>query len=427
MELQASQRQVHDIPRENIHPDPDQPRRRFDPIELQELADSIEAAGLLQPIIVVRHPTIPNAYLIVAGERRWRAHGLLSYPTVPSIIRDDGAHERWKLAFVENLQRADLTPMEKARGYRRCIEEQGMPLRETSQLVGASELTISLYLKLLKLPEEVQEAIDNGALSIGAGLNLAQHKGETADLLRLARRLLAGDEGAVIEMERITTSDFGARVSASRQPKTPEGIFHRILQFRARTRYSGAAIRRFADLSTEEARRLWEKLGPDEQRLFEAHMVHLKDDIALFLGHLNVLRGGEKKKLPTTSRPEQDFGKIRRLLACLLYDDQACTRKRVRLSYGLAQRHLAGAVDATGVQDRVVQALQEVEQYWRKGVTPDLTPGAREFCVFAARLRRDFGNHSDFLQFMSSLVTADRASDPISLAIFFPEQRRVKA
>lgn len=286
--------QLRDLPVGKIHPAPRQPRRRasrgFSEESIADLALSIKQRGLLHPITVAPHPVKPGEWQIIAGERRHKAHLFLGVPTVPCLVRASlkDSREKWKLSLVENCNRVDLNPIEKAWSYYDSLNDYSMSTKEISDACGVTEQTIKNYLALLKLPKEIRDAIEAGALSLGAGLNLVQHRGTEGELLRLARRLIKGDSGAAIEMERITTSVRGAAISAGHQPKTPEGIFHRVLKLQSSTRYTGPAIRRLVSLPTMEGRRLWKKLGKKEQEVFSRHIQSLRDDLELLAGQLRI-------------------------------------------------------------------------------------------------------------------------------------------
>jgi ParB family transcriptional regulator, chromosome partitioning protein len=152
------------IPIDAIAANPAQPRREFDEVSLRELADSIRARGVLQPIIVT--PSGPG-YVIVAGERRWRAARLAGMSSVPALVREVGEKERLEIALIENLQREDLDPMEEAIAYRRLMDIGHASQEEVSQLVGKDRSTVANSLRLLKLPPEAQRAVSHGDLTAG--------------------------------------------------------------------------------------------------------------------------------------------------------------------------------------------------------------------------------------------------------------------
>lgn len=142
-----------------------QPRRHFNEENLSELADSIEKHGIMQPIVV--RAVAEGKYEIIAGERRWRAAKLAKLETVPVIVRDVADADALELALIENIQRADLNPLEEAEGYQRLMSEFKHTQESLSKVVGKSRSHIANLLRLLKLPEGVKKHIDAGTLSMG--------------------------------------------------------------------------------------------------------------------------------------------------------------------------------------------------------------------------------------------------------------------
>jgi ParB family chromosome partitioning protein len=156
-----------EIPIELIRRNPDQPRRHFDETELEELADSIRQRGVLQPILLRPAPGAPGEYQIVAGERRWRASQRANLHTVPAIVRalDDG--EVAEIGIIENVQRADLNPLEEALGYKTLIDQFNRTQEEVAKVVGKSRPHVANALRLLALPETVRDHLVGGRLSAG--------------------------------------------------------------------------------------------------------------------------------------------------------------------------------------------------------------------------------------------------------------------
>jgi len=154
------------IPVGRIRPNPNQPRHRFDDRALDELAASMREHGVLQPLLVSEDPD--GGYVLIAGERRWRAAKRAGLGQVPAVIRErtDEALEL-ELALVENLQRRDLTPLEEARAYEQLRTERGLSQAEIADRVGLDRSTVANALRLLKLPAEVHELVEDGALSAG--------------------------------------------------------------------------------------------------------------------------------------------------------------------------------------------------------------------------------------------------------------------
>ena len=148
-----------------IEPHPDQPRRHFDEAALDELAASIAARGVIQPVIV--RPFGAGRYQLVAGERRWRAAQRAQLHEIPALVRDLGEREVMALALIENLQREDLNPIEEARAYQRLAESEGMTQADIARMVDKSRSHVANFQRLLALPEAVIELVERGELSMG--------------------------------------------------------------------------------------------------------------------------------------------------------------------------------------------------------------------------------------------------------------------
>jgi len=155
------------IPVEHIKPNPDQPRRNFTQEHLQELTDSIREKGVIQPLILREIIGSPGSYEIVAGERRWRAAQAAMLHEVPAIVRDYTDTEVLEVAIIENIQRADLNPIEEAAGYRQLMDRFGHTQERIAEALGKSRSHIANLLRLLNLPEDVQGMLRDGKLSAG--------------------------------------------------------------------------------------------------------------------------------------------------------------------------------------------------------------------------------------------------------------------
>lgn len=176
------------VPVENLVPNPDQPRRRFSPEALEELAASIREKGVIQPLIVRDNPRQAGTYEIVAGERRWRASQLAQQHEVPVIVRDLDDTEVLEVAIIENIQRADLNPIEEAQGYRQLMDRFGHTQERLAEALSKSRSHIANLMRLLQLPEEVQEYLREGRLSAGHARALIT----TDDPAALARQVING-------------------------------------------------------------------------------------------------------------------------------------------------------------------------------------------------------------------------------------------
>ena len=166
----TSATELQRIPTSRIRPNPYQPRREFDPTALAELEASIKGNGLLQPITVRRKG---DSYELIAGERRLRAVRNLDWKEVPAVVRDFDDQTMLVLALVENLQRADLNPIEEARGYQRLLGEFSLTHQEVADAVGKDRSTITNLLRVLTLPDHVQQLVEAGKLSAGHARALA--------------------------------------------------------------------------------------------------------------------------------------------------------------------------------------------------------------------------------------------------------------
>lgn len=155
------------IPIELLRPNPTQPRKRFDDSAIDGLVDSIRQKGILQPLLVRPHPDDPNAYEIVAGERRWRAAQRAQLHDIPVVIRELSERDTLEIALIENIHREDLTPLEEAEGYQRLMEEFNHTQEGLAKSVGKSRSHVANMMRLLNLPEEVKSMLDDGLISAG--------------------------------------------------------------------------------------------------------------------------------------------------------------------------------------------------------------------------------------------------------------------
>ncbi len=155
------------IPIDLVRPNPDQPRRTFPSAEMADLENSIREKGVLQPLLVRPDPRHQGGLMIVAGERRWRAAQRIGLHDLPVIIRDFTDEEMLEVGIIENIQRADLNPIEEARGYGQLIEQFGHTQEALAKIIGKSRPYIANALRLLTLPEEVQDHLATGRLTAG--------------------------------------------------------------------------------------------------------------------------------------------------------------------------------------------------------------------------------------------------------------------
>lgn len=216
--LEATAASIREAPVQVIAPNPLQPRQKQDPDALQELADSIREHGLIQPLIVTA--AFPDQvagvqYQLIAGERRWAAAQLAGLTTVPVIVKEATPQQMLELALVENIQRADLNPLEEATAYQQLIDEFGLTQEEVATRVGKSRVAVTNVVRLLRLPGKVKAALLDGQITEGhARALLAAENSETMILLLdvIVRRGLNVRQ----------TEELVRRQTAETQPKVKE-------------------------------------------------------------------------------------------------------------------------------------------------------------------------------------------------------------
>lgn len=187
---QPTQRQPLDVEIGRIRPNPHQPRKHFDETHLAELADSIREHGVIQPLVVTESDE-PGRYLLIAGERRWQAAKVAGLTRVPIVIREAAGRELLELALIENVQRADLNPLEEAAAFQQLADEFGLTQDEIGKRVGKSRFAISNTMRLLQLPAAVQQVVLDGKLSEGHARAILGLAGDRDAQRRLANDVLA--------------------------------------------------------------------------------------------------------------------------------------------------------------------------------------------------------------------------------------------
>ena len=205
----ASSEGVEEIALTLIEPNPHQPRHKLRPEALQELADSIREHGVIQPLIVTRSADLAGAtpYTLIAGERRWQAAKLANLDKVPVIVKEATPQQMLELALVENIQRADLNPLEEANAYRQLMDEFGLTQEQVADKVGKKRVTVANAVRLLRLPDKVKEALAEGTISEGH-----------------ARALLA------LENEALQNQTLGLIASKALSVRQTEELVRRLLE-----------------------------------------------------------------------------------------------------------------------------------------------------------------------------------------------------
>jgi ParB family transcriptional regulator, chromosome partitioning protein len=259
------------LPLEKLKPNPHQPRKNFSREALQELADSIRSRGVLQPILV--EETESGDYLVIAGERRFRAAGIAGLSEVPVIVRSFSEEEKLEIALIENIQREDLNPVEEALAYRALMDASHASQDEIAGRLGKNRSTIANSVRLLKLPEEVQAALVRGELTAGHARALLSLESES-NLLPLFRRVVK-DGLSVRECEtearRLNEGPAAEKPGQKRRPtKGGKSVELREIEDRLLTRLGTRVVLNGSDrkgkieisyFSTEDLERLIELLG----------------------------------------------------------------------------------------------------------------------------------------------------------------------
>lgn len=232
---------ITEVPVDQVIPNPRQPRTQMDETELQGLADSIREHGVLQPI-VVSQDTTQNQYILIAGERRLRAARKAGLDRVPVIIRAANDQQRLELALIENVQRADLTPLETAEAYHHLIDEFGMTHEEVAVRVGKSREAVTNTHRLVKLPEEVRQGLAQGAITEGharALLGLEAHPAAMIEVYKtvINNHLSVRQTEALVKQLNLPRMKRPARKDVPADVQEMEDQLRRYLGTRIKLRY----------------------------------------------------------------------------------------------------------------------------------------------------------------------------------------------
>jgi ParB family chromosome partitioning protein len=248
---------------DDIHPNPKQPRKRFESEAVSGLADSIKAQGLIQPVVL--RPRLEGGYELIAGERRWRAAREAGIATVPAVVREADDRDTLLLGLVENVARENLSPIEEARAYAMLIDEFGLSLGEVAERVGKSKPTVSNRIRLLELPEDVLAMIGRQELSEGharAVLAVPDQDGRR----KLAKRIVR--EGMSVRAAERAARWAGARTKERRVTSVDPALaarvkdaFRLLTGFEAKVGAAGLTVPVDGDVQLEELAEALERLG----------------------------------------------------------------------------------------------------------------------------------------------------------------------
>ena len=248
-----------------LEPNRAQPRKHFDEASIAALAESIRDHGVLQPLLV--RPMPSGVYQIVAGERRWRAARMIGLEEVPVVVRELSDLETAQIALIENLQRENLDPIEEAQGFRRLQDDFGMRQEEISHTVGRSRSAVANSIRLLRLPEEVQDMLSEGSISAGHARALLGFADEEAMLI--AARKAAAGLLTVRQLEKMSTGEPAPAEPEKLPPRSYYGeveqALHTRLGRKVKVQYKnnkGTLLLEFYD--DDDLRALAELLSPEE-------------------------------------------------------------------------------------------------------------------------------------------------------------------
>jgi ParB family chromosome partitioning protein len=211
--------ELRELPTELIKPNPNQPRTKIDSASLSGLASSIEANGIVQPLLV--RPLADGSYELIAGERRWRAAQEAGLAKVPAVVRDQELAERLQVALIENMVREDLNPVDEARACAALVNELGLSKEELGRRVGRSRPAVSNLIRLLDLPDEALELLESGELSEGHGRALLAAEGNDVRR-RLARDAVRGGWSVRETENRVKLAGQPRSSGGARQHLAPE-------------------------------------------------------------------------------------------------------------------------------------------------------------------------------------------------------------
>jgi ParB family transcriptional regulator, chromosome partitioning protein len=252
------------VPVDQIHPNPRQPRKRFDSEGVGGLAESVRAQGLIQPVVL--RPRLEGGYELIAGERRWRAAREAGIDTVPAVVRDADDRETLLLGLVENVAREDLSPVDEARAYALLLDEFGLSLGDVAERVGKAKPTVSNRMRLLELPDDVLAMIGRQELTEGharAVLAVPDQDGRR----KLARRIVK--EGLSVRAAERAARWAGARTKERRASTVDpvlagriKGSVKRLTGFDAKVGTTGLHVPIDGEVQLEELAEALERLGP---------------------------------------------------------------------------------------------------------------------------------------------------------------------
>ncbi len=444
--------------------DPRQPRKVFPEEGLKKLAANIQSFGfMIYAILVKPHPEVAGRYIVIAGERRFRALQFIGVEEFDFHVAE-GEVPSYLISLIENDNREDLNPIDEAEAYKECTEREKMSVAELAGFTGKNVNDIYRALRLLKLPFVVKEMIREGKLRRGAAHNLAQFKGY-AKQIELAQKLIAGEDPPELDEQLTKASDSSEARIIARLPETAEGLIRRMLQFRLRSNAVPFVIRAFLDLPTDRQVEGWRHFTKATRWNFASQLQELRKSLralelnlaslpetkqipkraAVIQPQKDALQPKEKPRLiieqetppkphlsvvPSTPPAEQIQQAVKEKNADIPNDaelkaarqvlwflcEQVDNGRRALLSKQLLCRAIGNGVSLENVGGITTRSLRIIDRYWR--VPPDPSrPTMNEFIVFVSKRRHDLGKLgcTTFDDFVKILRNRDRSPDPVDL------------
>lgn len=440
--------------------DAGQPRQDFNDDEIADLARSIEANTLLQVAVIRHHPELPGRYLLVAGERRFRAMKLNgTEKAVFKLIEGEGVERSYILSAIENVQRVNLNPIEEALMYQRLHDDEHLSWTEIGELLGRDVNVILIKIKLLTLPPEIQQKVREGNLPQVTALNLTQWRNDEGDYLRMAHDLVAGREPAAIHFRKDTVK--GQRLVQARLPKTSDDFASRIVKLAGHVQSMPAVLEAFMKLPPGERKKVLEAIHPSVLGKLRVRFVALYravQAVSELMNEFDAVRTGRVKpvtekspeqvpvppsspakktasvvasivtkpakevfsspspapaKLPINgegSKYTQSLKVSREVFRTLFYSDSFTRDPSVNLSRAALRKIIRSDV----LPDTLARhAIQAARSKWR--VPPTGTEEEQDMIRLVSRFRRDFGDHQRFDDALAAAMKRDTASDPVEL------------
>ena len=410
--IQASYREIE---LRLIDRNPNQPRQDFDDDgNIADLSKSIKANTLLQAITVRAHPKITGRYMIVAGERRFRAlvkAGVTK--AVFKLIEGEGVERSYILSAIENLQRVNLNPIEEATTYQRLHDEEHMSWEEIHNLLGRDVSVILTKIKLLTLPPKIQQMVRKGELPQVTALNLSQWRNEEGEYLRLAHDLIAGRDPAVIHFHKETAQ--GQRLVQAKLPRTPDEFARRIVKLSGHVQSMPAVLEAFLRLTPKEQTETFNAIHPAVLGKLRVRFVALYRAIQAVSERMNAFDAEKNQRValepePLPPEPSPDpYELAHRVLSALLYAG-GNGHPSVNLSKADLQEELRIFDD---VSNLVREAVKQGRENWR--IAPYGSDAQQKLIRLMHRIRRDYGGGAKLDDCLRSAMQDDRSEDPVRL------------